>query len=301
MVARRRNPDGDRDHVETDLGLLAGVSDPGLRLGGRNEDSMALATCRSPDGRPWALAVVCDGLSVAPRGREASPVAAQAAARVLLAGARSGADPEATSLDAVRTASERLRDMAGADGVPGCTYASAVVGQDGVTVCWIGDCRVYWLAAPPGNVPPPASSDQAAQPAPGRPAWSGSRLLTRDDSLAWELVAGGLRSEDEAMASREAHVIVRWLGADCTDPVPHVAQFQPAGTGVILVCTDGLWYPYGEAADLAGLALPAGLTTPLDAAIALVEAARDARGHDNITAVLVPFPPSTSNLASPVQ
>jgi serine/threonine protein phosphatase PrpC len=57
-----------------------------------------------------------------------------------------------------------------------------------------------------------------------------------------------------------------------------------------------LWDHYREAGDLAGLALPAGLTTPLDAAIALVKAASDARGHDNITAVLVPFPPSTNNL-----
>jgi serine/threonine protein phosphatase PrpC len=296
IVAGRRNPDGDRGHVATDLGLLAGVSDPGLRLGGRNEDAMALATCRSPDGRPLALAVVCDGLSTSPRSDEASLVAAQAAVGVLLAGIRSGADPEVTSLDAVRTALDRLREMAGADGAPGCTYASAVVGPDGVTVCWLGDCRVYWLAAPPGNVPPPVSPDETARPAEGRPAWPASRLLTRDDSLAWELVEHGLMPEEEAMASPQAHVIIQWLGADATDPVPHVAQFQPTGAGAILVCSDGLWYHYREAGDLAGLALPAGLTTPLDAAIALVQAAIDARGHDNITAVVVPFPPSTSNL-----
>jgi serine/threonine protein phosphatase PrpC len=103
-------------------------------------------------------------------------------------------------------------------------------------------------------------------------------------------------SEEGAMASREAHVIIQWLGADATDPTPHVAQFRPTGAGVILVCSDGLWYHYPEADDLARLALPAALTTPLDAAIALVEAA-NARGHDNITTVLVPFPPSTNNLA----
>jgi serine/threonine protein phosphatase PrpC len=297
IVAGRPNPDGDRGHVEMDLGLLAGVSDRGHRLGGRNEDAMALATCQSPDGRPVALAVVCDGLSVSPRSDEASLVAAQAAIQVLLAGARTGTDPEATSLDAVRTALGRLRDMAGADGAPACTYASAVVGPDGVTVCWLGDCRVYWLAAPPGDVPTPGSPDESAQPAGGRPGWPASRLLTSDDSLAAELVASGLMSEEEAIASPQAHVIIQWLGADATDPTPHVAQFQPAGTGAILVCSDGLSYHHPEAGDLAGLALPAGLTNPLDAAIALVQAAYDARGLDNITAVLVPFPPSTNNLA----
>src|SRR5579862_312423 len=69
----------DRGHVEVDLGLLAGVSDRGHRLGGRNEDAMALATCRSPDGKPLALAVVCDGLSTSPRSDEASWVAARPA------------------------------------------------------------------------------------------------------------------------------------------------------------------------------------------------------------------------------
>jgi serine/threonine protein phosphatase PrpC len=38
------------------------------------------------------------------------------------------------------------------------------------------------------------------------------------------------------------------------------------------------------------LALPAALTSPLDAAAALVKVANDAGGRDNITAILVPFP-----------
>lgn len=137
-----RTVPADRGHLEVDLGLLAGVSDRGGRLGGRNEDAMALAACQSPDGEPVALAVVCDGSPTSPRSEEASLMAARAAVRVLVAGARTGAEPEATSLDAVRTALDRLREMAGADGAPGCTYASAVVGPDGVTVCWLGDCRV---------------------------------------------------------------------------------------------------------------------------------------------------------------
>jgi serine/threonine protein phosphatase PrpC len=38
--------------------------------------------------------------------------------------------------------------------------------------------------------------------------------VTRDDSLAEEIVAAGLATMDEAMASPQAHVITRWLGAD---------------------------------------------------------------------------------------
>ena len=92
------------------------------------------------------------------------------------------------------------------------------------------------------------------------------------------------------MASPQAHVITQWLGADFPDPQPHVARFTPTGPGAVLVCTDGLWNYVPEAADLAALALPAALTSPLDAAAALVKVANDAGGRDNITAVLVPFP-----------
>ena len=139
----------DRDHVEVGLGLLAGVSDRGLRHT-RNEDAMALATSRSPKGQPWALAVVCDGVSTSPRPDEASLAAARAAVRVLLTGARLDADPAEASLDAVRTASHTLSGVAGPwTGQPACTYVSAVVGLDAVTICWLGDSRAYWLAAAP--------------------------------------------------------------------------------------------------------------------------------------------------------
>jgi len=95
------------------------------------------------------------------------------------------------------------------------------------------------------------------------------------------------------MSSPQAHVITQWLGADFPDPQPHVIRFEPPGPGVLLVCTDGLWNYQPEAAGLADLALPAALTTTLDAVSALVKFANEAGGRDNITAVLVPFPPGT--------
>ena len=91
------------------------------------------------------------------------------------------------------------------------------------------------------------------------------------------------------MSSPQAHVITRWLGADLPEPQPHVAQFAPPGPGVLLVCSDGLWNYRPEAADLAGLALPDGLTDPLGAASGLVKFALEMGGLDNITVVLIPF------------
>jgi serine/threonine protein phosphatase PrpC len=295
-VCGRKVP-SDRDHVEVDLGLLAGISDRGKKHS-RNEDAMALATSRTPDGQV-AIAVVCDGVSTSPRPDEASLAAAQAAVRELLTAARLGEDLGEASLAAIRLASGALRDLSGPDGAPACTYASAVISQGCVIVCWVGDSRAYWLAAADdaGHVPVDADAptrpvtDPRAGATPG--SATPSALLTRDDSLAAELVATGLMSEEEAMASPQAHVITQWLGADSPDLNLHVARLEPAGPGVLLLCSDGLWNYQSEPPDLAGMALPKALTSPLDAATALVKFANDAGGRDNITAVLVPFPLGT--------
>ena len=263
----RKLPSG-RDHEELDVGLLAGVTDRGLRHS-RNEDAMALAATRVA-GEPVALAVVCDGVSSAPRPDEASLAAVRAAARSLLPAVRAGDDPAAASAAAVRAAGKAVGDLAGPGSAPAATYASAVVDRAGVTVCWLGDSRVYWLAA---DV-------------------SGSRCLTADDSLAEELIGAGLATVDEAMASPQAHVITRWLGADLPEPELHVARFEPPGPGVVLLCSDGLWNYQPAAAELAGMALPAALTDPLAASGALVAFALAAGGADNITTVLMPFPPA---------
>jgi serine/threonine protein phosphatase PrpC len=262
----RKVPVG-RDHAELDLGLVAGVTDRGLRHQ-RNEDAMALATASGPHGQ-LALAVVSDGVSSAPRPDEASLTAVRTAMRVLIGSVQSGEDPAGASVAAVKAGAQALTDLADSDGSPAATYVSVAVSGDLVTVCWLGDSRAYWLAEDPAEC----------------------ARLTRDDSLAEEIVAAGLASIEEAMASPQAHVITRWLGADLPEPQPHVAQFAPPGPGVVLVCSDGLWNYRPEAADLAGLALPDGLADPLGAASGLVKFALEMGGLDNITVVLIPFSP----------
>ncbi|MBV9448373.1 MAG: zinc ribbon domain-containing protein [Streptosporangiaceae bacterium] len=304
----RKVPTG-RDHTELDLGVLAGVTDRGIRHS-RNEDAMALATAETPAG-PVAIAVVCDGVSSSPRPDDASLAGAQAGVRVLLNSVRVGDGPRNASLAAVRTAAAELAGLAGPGGAPSATYVSLVVGPDpvpgaaadsgpatspdpdvgtgpdpgsdavtadspatpasrpssgAVTVCWLGDSRAYWLSA------------------------EGSRRLTTDDSLAQEMIAAGLADEAEAMASPQAHVITRWLGADIAEPQARITRFEPTGPGVVLACSDGLWNYLPEAAELAEHALPAAGTDPLRAARELVQFAIDAGGMDNITVVLVPFP-----------
>jgi serine/threonine protein phosphatase PrpC len=269
----RRVP-ASRDHQELDLWLLAGVSDRGLRHR-RNEDAMALATT-DRGGSPVAVAVVSDGISTSDRPDEASLAAAEAALSVLRQAARAGGDLAEGCTAAVAAASAAVADLAGDPAEqpeidePSATLLAAIVTADAVTVCWLGDSRAYWLAEPAGR----------------------AQRLTVDDSLAQEMVTAGLLAESEAMRSPHAHVVTRWLGGDGPESAPHVSRFEPDGPGVVLLCSDGLWNYRPDAADLAGLAMPGALTEPLEAAAALVQVAIEAGGGDNITAVLIPFPPS---------
>jgi serine/threonine protein phosphatase PrpC len=267
------NVPSSRDHTEVDLGTAAGVTDRGLRHH-RNEDAMALASQQTPDG-PVVVAVVCDGVSSSPRPDEASEVAAQAALPVLLAAVRAGGDLTEASHAAVLAGRESVAGLREpVNDTSATTFLSVVAAPSDVTLCWLGDSRAYWL---------------------GQPA-SESVQLTRDDSVAGGMIEAGLASEEAAMASPHAHVLTRWLGAEAADlggdpaRAPHVRHFSPPGTGVLLVCSDGLWNYLPDAADLAGLALPRALTDPLGAASDMVQFAVDAGGADNITVVLIPYP-----------
>src|SRR5215469_9433111 len=262
------------NHYETDLGTAAGVTDRGLRHH-RNEDAMALAKEQTLDGAVVVVAVVCDGVSSSPRPDEASHAAAQAALPILLEAVRTGGD----LAEASRTAVVAGRKSVAGLGEPetersATTFLSVVAARSDVTLCWLGDSRAYWLAA----------------------AESESVQLTRDDSVAGGMVEAGLASEEAAMALPHAHVLTRWLGAEAADldgepgRAPHVEQYAPPGTGVLLVCSDGLWNYLPDAAQLARLAMPRALTDPLGAANDMVRFAVDAGGADNITAVLIPYP-----------
>jgi serine/threonine protein phosphatase PrpC len=263
-----------RDHIETDLGLLAGVTDRGLRHY-RNEDAMALAATKAAD-RVIAIAVVCDGVSGSSRPDEASAAATEAAIGVLVPAARADRDAAAASLQAVQAAQSAVAELAGPAGsmpaldAPSATFVSAVLSPDSVTVCWLGDSRAYWLDAT---------------------TTSGARQLTTDDSLVAQMVTAGLLSETAALDSERAHEITGWLGADTSDTAPHVTTFAPPGPGVVLICSDGLWNYEPEAARFAERVLPAALGHPLETARKLVDFALQAGGHDNVTVVLAPFPP----------
>ncbi len=264
----------DRDHMESALATVAAASDRGLRHH-RNEDFYALAETTTGDGAPVTIAVVCDGVSSATRPDEASAVAAEAASAALRTALPQGRHAQQAMHDALVVAAEAVNELAAeapvdpAKNAPACTVVGALSCEGILTVGWIGDSRAYWVP-----------DDRTA----------GAARLTEDDSWAAQMVAAGLMNEAEAYADPRAHAITGWLGADAYELDPHTASFQPERSGVVVVCTDGLWN-YAESADEMAAALPpdAG-TRPLHTARHLVGYALDGGGHDNVTVAVLPVP-----------
>ncbi|MGH3997844.1 MAG: PP2C family protein-serine/threonine phosphatase, partial [Pseudonocardiaceae bacterium] len=134
-----------RDRVEVDVGFAAGVSDRGRRHH-RNEDALVLRGVGMGSGEPSAaVAVVCDGVSWSARPDEASEIAAEVGAEVLVTALHCAGDPAAATRTAVHTAGRAVAGLAHvnetARGAPACTFVSAVITGGAITMGWVGDSR----------------------------------------------------------------------------------------------------------------------------------------------------------------
>jgi serine/threonine protein phosphatase PrpC len=274
-----RRPDP-RDHLEVALPGMAGVSNRGLRHQ-HNEDAVALrALTRDRDGIAALIAVLCDGVSRAPRPDLASDAAADAGADALAAALRAGSagaepadaagpDVEAAVRGAAAAAATAVADLTGRlalSGSPACTFVAAAVVDGSVTVGWVGDSRAYWL-----------------------PSGGYGIRLTQDDSWYTEATANGRMSAVAAAADRRAHALTAWLGVDAPETAVHIETLRPSTPGVLVLCTDGLWN-YRTTPEALGAALPADAATdPLGAARELVQEALRSGGRDNITVAVLPL------------
>jgi serine/threonine protein phosphatase PrpC len=238
--------------MEADLGVAAGVSDRGRRR--RNEDSMAFASLDLAGAPQSIVAVVCDGVATTADADQASQIVSDTATDVLISGLRDGDPPDFATRAAVAGGFNSVIQLAaGTTESPSCTYVSAVVTQGTITIGWLGDSRAYWL------------SRARRGPRSGR--------LTIDDSVA------GHRN-----------AISRWIGADIDETEPHLIALRPAAAGLLLLCSDGLWNYFPEAASMIATLneTPNAWDNPFTAADSLTEVALARGGHDNITAVVIP-------------
>ena len=243
------------------------ASHPGLRRAG-NED----AYCCRPD---LGLYAVADGMG----GHVAGEVASQLAVEVIstfIADSR-GADPgwswplplnEAFTIDGNRLAmafrlahrrlgaaveaDEELRGMA-------TTAAAVLIGSGSPVVAHVGDSRVYLLRA--GQL----------------------QALTQDHSWVGEQVRAGMMSDADARRHPWRNVVTRAIGGGA-DPEVEVSPVELHLGDRLLLCSDGL------SSVVAHEKLEPLMTAgrPLqETCEALIDAANEAGGPDNITVLMI--------------
>jgi len=226
--------------------LTVALSDVG-RVRAGNEDAYLL----DPDSGMFAVA---DGMG----GHQAGEVASSTA----IAALRDAAPDGDSIADAIVQANAAVFDKAATDlalrGM-GTTLTAAVLGDDGALVLGhVGDSRAYQLRD--GEL----------------------RQLTSDHSVVAELIAAGELTEAEAEIDPRRAMITRALGIEF-DVVVDVFPVVLERGDRLLLCSDGLTTMVRDAAIAAVLRDEPDRS---HAARALVDAANDAGGADNITVVV---------------
>lgn len=229
------------------IGRAAGLTDTGRRRL-QNEDAFV---CRPP------LFAVADGMGGAQAGELASRLAASTI--------EDGGDAprsEAELAELIHAANLRVFERAAVDPqAAGMGTTATVVVVDEIagtlTLAHVGDSRAYRVR------------DGALE------------QLTSDHSLVAELVRNGRLTEEEAAVHPARSVITRALG---TEPEIEVdtATYELQPGDLVLLCSDGL---SSMVADRAIATLAAAAPGPAEATEALVAAANDAGGEDNVTVV----------------
>jgi serine/threonine protein phosphatase PrpC len=211
------------------------------------------------------LYAVADGMGGHQGGEVASKLALETLGRLALEDSR---DTAPNLADAVREANRAVLDKASTDpGLHGMgtTLTAVVAGGNRVFLAHVGDSRAYLLRD--GHM------DQ----------------LTEDHTVVEGLVREGRLTRQEAEIHPQRSILTRALGVDGEVEVEEKSQDVREGDRILL-CSDGLT---GMVPEQEIERILAELEDPQRAAEALVDAANDAGGQDNITAVVLDVLPET--------
>ena len=242
----------ERNHNEDALFYMTGASDGQERL---------------PD---FGLFVVADGMGGHRAGEVASSISVRTVVRRLMSDTvlhLFDLEPNTDSPTLQELVQQALEEANATvvDRVPGggTTLTAAVwLGQQ-ITIGHVGDSRAYVINR------------------------DGPRIITRDHSLVQRLVELEQLTEAEAALHPQRNVLWNAIGQGANLKVDVASHPVPQG-GYILLCSDGLWGTVPDA-DIQRLVLSA--PDPQSACDQLVQAANAAGGPDNITVILVYFPP----------
>jgi serine/threonine protein phosphatase PrpC len=253
---------------KTDVGLIREHNEDNLLVldvsrGVRAQDSdVPLDLELGPKG---ALFLVCDGMGGAAAGEVASQMAVESIATTLQAAEPLPRDGFARRLRrAIEDANDRIfaqsRDNQNERGM-GTTCTAAAVVDGTLVVGQIGDSRCY--------------------------VKRGGRLaqITKDQSLAWQLMEAGAMTAEEAKGFEHANIILQALGVQERVEVV-MSQVALRQGDVILVSSDGLHGPVSDDEILHILQEEPELKKACER---LVARALEREGPDNVTVVLARF------------
>jgi PPM family protein phosphatase len=213
-----------------------------------NEDN---AFARAP------VFVVADGMG----GAQAGEVASKIATETFEQGLPDSGSPEERLAERVREANHQIHELSRSDrerAGMGTTLTAAYVDDTSVAIAHVGDSRAYLFRD--GTL----------------------ERLTQDHSLVEELVRQGKLTPEQAAGHPQRSIITRALGPEANVEVDTWTYPVRAGD-ILLLCSDGLTTMISEP-RVAEILSEAG---SLDgAADALIDAANEAGGRDNITVVL---------------
>ena len=221
-------------------------------------------------------------------GAAAGEIASSMAVEVVLGGlsGRTGSEAplEHQILESIRAANEaifsRARENPELNGM-GTTLVGLLVDGSRVLVFNVGDSRCYILRGKRAA----AEAEEAVSPDPEKAVEAERRLhqISLDHSLVEEQVRMGRMTHEEALHANYRNVITRALGTQSTVE-PDVFELQALPGDIFLLCSDGLT---GEISDEMIETILA-MELPLEElCVNLIEAAKRAGGHDNITCSLV--------------
>jgi serine/threonine protein phosphatase PrpC len=216
------------------------------------------------------LFVVADGMG----GAQAGEVASRIAVESFEGGLQATSEPEAALAQLTREANARIHELSHSHAEQagmGTTLTAAYVGERDVAIAHVGDSRAYRLRA-------------------------GELLrLTEDHSLVDELLRQGRLTPEEALEHPQRSVITRALGPEGFVDVD-TRSYSAQDGDVYLLCSDGLTTMVPEPL-LAELLLAH--ESLRDAGEALIAAANEAGGRDNITVLLLRVEELDASTATP--
>jgi protein phosphatase len=246
-----------REHNEDNF-LLANL-DAGLRTS-TPEEVLTFAL-----GAKGALFLVCDGMGGAAAGEVASTMAVESISADMEAGEPTSRERTARRLRrAIESANEKINVQSRLNqnerGM-GTTCTAACLVDRKLIIGQIGDSRCYVLR-----------SGQIAQ-------------LTKDQSLAWQLIEAGAMTAEEAKSFEHANIILQALGVQ--EKVDVVLSHLDLCRGdVVLVSSDGL---HGPVTDEEMKAILLAEPDPRKACETLIAKANEREGPDNISVVVACF------------